>query len=158
LFVTGRLKELYKLENGKYVCPTPIEEAIGMSRFVSQVVVCGANQPYNVALVVPDWIAIRSELGLSNDASADELVNSEKVKGLISAEIKLNCYNIKKFEIPLAFAFVAPFTAGNGMITPKMSIRRHVVINTYADIISDLYGRHGSAGGSSRGDEDHKAA
>mmetsp|Transcript_6798 Transcript_6798/g.9175 ORF Transcript_6798/g.9175 Transcript_6798/m.9175 type:complete len:619 (-) Transcript_6798:1-1857(-) len=46
LSVTGRVKEQYKLENGKYVCPTPIEEAIGMSRFISQVVLCGANRPY----------------------------------------------------------------------------------------------------------------
>lgn len=129
VYVTGRLKELYKLENGKYVCPTPIEEAIGMSRFLSQAVVCGANRPYNVALIVPDWVAIRSELGLSKDGmSEEELVNDDKVKGLISAEIKLNCYSIKKFEIPAAFAFVAPFTAVNGMVTPKMSIRRHVVI------------------------------
>jgi long-chain acyl-CoA synthetase len=35
VYVTGRLKELYKLENCKFVCPTPIEQAIGMSRFIS---------------------------------------------------------------------------------------------------------------------------
>ena len=123
LSVTGRLKEQYKLENGKYVCPTPIEEAIGMSRFISQVVVTGANRPYNVALVVPDWVSIRSELGLSDeDVSEEELVNDDRVKGLISAEIKLNCYDIKKFEIPVAFLFVSPFTAENNMVTPKVSI------------------------------------
>lgn len=44
------------------------------------------------------------------------------------------------------------------MLTPKMSIRRHVVISTYDDIISDLYGRHGSAGGGPRDNEDRKAA
>jgi hypothetical protein len=55
---------------------------------------------------VPDWIAIRSELGLSILPSEEELVNDDKVKGLISAEIKLNCYGIKKFEIPAAFAFL----------------------------------------------------
>lgn len=73
LKVTGRLKEQYKLENGKYVCPTPIEEAIGMSRFVMQVVLCGANRPYNVALIVPDWIAIKTKLGI--DLPDDELAN-----------------------------------------------------------------------------------
>ena len=119
--VTGRLKEQYKLENGKYVCPTPIEEAIGMSRFISQVVVCGANRPYNVALVVPDWLAIRTELGLSEeDVSEEELVNETRVKGLLSAEIKLNCYSIKKFEVPVAFIIVSPFTAKNNMVTPKV--------------------------------------
>ena len=122
LSVTGRLKEQYKLENGKYVCPTPIEEAIGMSRFISQVVVTGANRPYNVALVVPDWLSIRSELGLSEEVTEEELVNDVKVKGLISAEIKLNCYNIKKFEVPAAFLFVSPFTAANNMVTPKVRL------------------------------------
>lgn len=129
-----------------------------MSRFVSQVVVCGANRPYNIALVVPDWAAIRSELNLSNDVSEEELVNSEKVKGLISAEIKLNCYNVKKYEVPLHFAFVAPFTAGNGMITPKMSIRRHVVMKSYAELISDLYARHDSTGFTPRENEGRKVA
>jgi long-chain acyl-CoA synthetase len=100
LSVTGRIKEQYKLENGKYVCPTPIEQAIGFSRFISQVVVCGANRPYNVALIVPDWLAVRTELGISEDSSEEDLVNDFRVKGLISAEIKLNCYNIKKFEVP----------------------------------------------------------
>ena len=101
LAVTGRIKEQYKLENGKYVCPTPIEQAIGMSRYISQVVVCGANRPYNVALVVPDWLAVRSEFGMSeSDASEDELVNDSRVRGLINSEIKINCYKIKKFEIP----------------------------------------------------------
>jgi long-chain acyl-CoA synthetase len=154
LSITGRLKEQYKLENGKYVCPTPIEEAIGMSRFVSQVVVCGANRPHNVALVVPDWPAIQSELGL--DGSEEELVNNDQVKGLISAEIKLNCYNVKKFEVPKDFLIVSPFTAANNMVTPKMSIRRHVVIKTYGDLISDLYGE--SARGVARSREEENAA
>ena len=93
-----------------------------MSRFISQVVVTGDNRPYNIALVVPDWVAIRSELGLSElDTSEEELVNNSAVKGLLSAEIKLNCYNIKKFEVPVAFLVVAPFTAANNMVTPKVS-------------------------------------
>ena len=62
LSITGRRKEQYKLENGKYIVPTPIEEAIGMSRFLQQVVLCGANRPYNVVLLVPDWAAVRSRL------------------------------------------------------------------------------------------------
>jgi hypothetical protein len=49
---------------------------------------------------VPDWLAVRTELGISEDSSEEDLVNDFRVKGLISAEIKLNCYNIKKFEVP----------------------------------------------------------
>ena len=62
---------------------------------------------------------------ISNEKEEDheeELVNDVKVKGLISAEIKLNCYNIKKFEVPAAFLFVSPFTAANNMVTPKVRL------------------------------------
>mmetsp|Transcript_8615 Transcript_8615/g.18603 ORF Transcript_8615/g.18603 Transcript_8615/m.18603 type:complete len:391 (-) Transcript_8615:1255-2427(-) len=137
--VTGRIKEQYKLENGKYVVPAPIENAIGMSRFVSQVVVCGANRPHNVALIVPDWAAIRQELELNNEISDVEIVNSEQVQELIDTEIRNNCSDLKKFEIPRKWAFVAPFTAANNMLTPKMSIRKHNVVEVYSDIISALY-------------------
>jgi long-chain acyl-CoA synthetase len=138
--VTGRLKEQYKLENGKYVVPTPIEESISMSRFISQVVVCGANRPHNVALIVPDWVAIRSALNIADDKTEEELVNSKEVRGLIDEEIMLNTYKLKKYEIPKSWAFVAPFTAANNMLTPKMSIRRNVVIKHYGDIVGHMYG------------------
>jgi len=138
--VTGRLKEQYKLENGKYVVPTPIEEAIGMSRFITQVVLCGANRPYNSALIVPDIEAIRKELDLDDSVADEELVNNSKVQELMDSEIESGCRYLKKFEVPQAWAFVPPFTAANGMLTPKMSIRRHKVIQTYGDIISQLYG------------------
>lgn len=138
--VTGRLKEQYKLENGKYVCPTPIEEAIGLSRFISQVVLCGANRPYNVVLLVPEWNSIRTHLKVDESVSEDELVNDERVKSLIDGEIIKTTASHKKFEVPQAWAFVAPFTAANNMLTPKMSIRRHKVIQTYGDVISHMYG------------------
>lgn len=138
--VTGRLKEQYKLENGKYVVPTPIEEAIGMSRHIAQVVLCGANRPYNVALLVPEWTSIRSHLQIDPSVTDDELVNDERVHALIRDEIDRSCAKLKKYEVPQQFAFVAPFTAANNMLTPKMSIRRHKVIQTYSDVISHLYG------------------
>jgi len=114
VMVTGRIKEQYKLENGKFVVPSPIEEAIGMSRFISQVVLHGANRPYNVVLIVPEWNAIRAELAtlsLENnrddnkqvnisDLSEEDLANDIRVKELIHNEIHDNCYNLKKFEIP----------------------------------------------------------
>lgn len=140
LKITGRLKEQYKLENGKFVCPTPIEVAIGMSRFIGQVVLCGANRPHNVALIVPEWGAIRTELEIGQEIEEEELANDERVRELIDEEIRTSCYQLKKFEIPRKWEFVAPFTAANNMLTPKMSIRRHKVIEEYQDLISQLYG------------------
>jgi long-chain acyl-CoA synthetase len=156
--VTGRLKEQYKLENGKYVTPTPIEESISMSRFISQVVVCGANRPHNVALIVPDWIAIRSALKISEDTTEEELVNNKEVRGLIDEEILLNTHKLKKYEVPKNWAFVAPFSAANNMLTPKMSIRRKIVIKHYEDIIGHMYGDDAFASGAYDGASNHEKA
>merc|ERR1711862_1034111 len=163
IYVTGRLKGLYKLENGKYVCPTPIEEAITMSRFIAQVVLCGSNREYNVALIVPDFIAVRSHLNLSeNEVTEEEIVNNTKFKELIDREIKSCCQkaNLKRYEQPEQWSIVAPFTAANNMLTPKLSIRRHMVIKFYEDMIDNMYkgdtspsSAHGYINNQQRGDD-----
>lgn len=147
MYVTGRIKEQYKLENGKYVCPTPVEEAIGMSRFIQQTVLVGANRPYNVALIVPDWVAIRAHLKVHESEPEEELVNDPKLCELLDSEIQANCLQakIKKFEIPKTWSIVAPFTVANNMLTPKMSIRRHMVVKVYDDVIAQMYGDDSSS-------------
>merc|ERR1712187_267816 len=140
LKVTGRLKEVYKLENGKYVCPTPIEESMSMSKFITQAVLYGFNKPFNIALVVPDWSVLRAELKVEDSVSDKELKNNPKVKALILEDIQSECFNkVKKYEIPKDLAVVEPFTSENKMLTPKMSIRRHVVVQHYDDIVRGLY-------------------
>jgi len=139
LRVTGRIKEQYKLENGKYVAPGPIEEAISLSRFVAQAVLVGANRPYNVVLLVPEWTAIRTEFKISDKVTDAELAEDQRVKDLIDAQLEMSCYNFKKFEIPTKWAFVEPFTAANEMLTPKMSIRKHKVVQAYKHVLDELY-------------------
>ncbi len=60
LYITGRIKEQYKLENGKYVVPSPLEELLKLAPRVTNVMIYGANRPYNVALVVPDREALEA--------------------------------------------------------------------------------------------------
>src|SRR5690606_25374578 len=50
LYITGRSKELYKLETGRYVAPAALEEELKVSPYISNVVLYGANKPHNVAL------------------------------------------------------------------------------------------------------------
>ena len=130
--VTGRIKEQYKLENGKYVVPTPIEEAIAMSSFIEQVVLYGTNRPNNVAILVLNEAAIAVELK-TKDWSMNQL------RTLIDAEIAARCASFKKYEAPVSWAAVDAFTVENNMLTPKMSIRRHQVVKNYEDVIAVLY-------------------
>ena len=137
--ITGRLKEQFKLENGKYVVPTPVEEAISMSRFIQQMVLVGANKPYNVCLIVPDEAALRAEFKFDAKVTREEILKDPRLKKLFDEEIVANSTTLKKFEVPTKFVFVAPFTVDNQMLTPKMSIRRHMAIKTFEKEIEALY-------------------
>eukprot|EP00752_Nemacystus_decipiens_P006021 g5438.t1 len=145
LRITGRIKEQYKLENGKYVVPGPIEAAMTSSTYISQALVFGDNRPFNVALVFPDWELVRSwaegKAGAAPGASMEELASLEGVKNLIAGEIALSLEGFKKYEIPRTFELLEEgFTKENNMQTQKLSTKRHVVIKHYHDTLMHMYG------------------
>jgi long-chain acyl-CoA synthetase len=142
LHITGRVKEQYKLENGKYVAPAPLEEAIKLSPYIGQIFIHGANKPYNVALVVlnaenmPGWAA---EHGLAGKPMA-ELCKSTAVRKLIQDEIGKLSSEFKGFEKLMNFALIPEdFSSENGMLTPTLKIKRNVVLERYNGIIEGLY-------------------
>lgn len=147
LQVTGRLKELYKLENGKYVAPAVVEKALLECSLVTQVMVYGENRPFNVALVVPDWERLRAWAlaqalpGLSSDPSKEELRARAEVQAWVGETLTLACRDkIKKYELPQKWVLLEePMTVQNDMLTPKLSIKRRNVVKAYGRLIEDLY-------------------
>src|SRR4030095_11736247 len=72
LYITDQKKDLFKLSNGKYVAPQLIESLLKQSEFVGQVVVVGAGRKQPVALVVPEWEALKQALAVAGeDAPSD---------------------------------------------------------------------------------------
>jgi long-chain acyl-CoA synthetase len=142
LYVRGRIKEQYKLENGKYVVPTPIEEKIGLSGYIANVMVYGDNKPFNVAVIVPDAPAVEEWAAAEGIEFEDfeELANDPRVHQLISDEIDEAMADVKGYEKVRAFV-VAPedFTTENGMLTPTLKVKRRIVIDHYGDEIEALY-------------------
>jgi len=144
LFITGRIKEQYKLENGKYVVPVPLEEAIKLSMFVANVYVHGANKPYNVALVVPDFDMLKAwAKGEGIDAGdPDVLVKDPRVIAKIKAEIAEASKGFKGYERIEKFALITEdFTTANGMLTPSLKLKRRAVIAKYDALIESLYAK-----------------
>jgi long-chain acyl-CoA synthetase len=142
LFITGRIKEQYKLENGKYVVPTPLEERLRLSPFVLNAMVYGDNRPYNVALVVPNVAAMRHWAHSNRIAlpeAPDELLKDARVRELFSSEIRAHSSGFKGFERIADFAFVRELTVENGMLTPKMSLKRAKIIEAYRPLIEEMY-------------------
>jgi long-chain acyl-CoA synthetase len=141
LHITGRVKEQYKLLNGKYVVPTPIEEKLKLSPYISNVMVYGANREFNVALVIPDFDVLKgwaADKGLSTDPSA--LVRSPEVRALIAGEIDRLSSDFKGYEkLRNFYVGQEDFTPENGMLTPTLKLKRRIVQKRYGDAIESLY-------------------
>jgi long-chain acyl-CoA synthetase len=141
LFITGRIKEQYKLENGKYVVPSPLEEQLKLSPYIGNVMLHGANRPHNVALVVLNmpnlekWAA-REGVTFGNGDAA----NDPRVRELIKGELETYSKDFRGYERPRSFALTSEdFTTENGMLTPKMSMRRNQVLTRYQSTLEALY-------------------
>ena len=142
LFIRGRIKEQYKLENGKYVVPSPIEEQLQLSGYIMQAMVYGEQRPYNVALVVPDFEYLQKwadENGI-DESDTQSLLANEKVRELYVAELNRAQANIKRYERVRDFALEDDeFSPENGMLTPSLKIKRRAVMAKYGDQIDDMY-------------------
>jgi long-chain acyl-CoA synthetase len=141
LYITGRIKEQYKLENGKYVAPAPLEELIKLSGYVSNVMVFGDNKPYNVALVVANMGEVQKWAdahGVSGTGAA--LLENDKVQALFREEVDKHSADFKQFEKIKKIKLISEdFTVDNGMLTPKMSLKRRVVMQRHGEALQKLY-------------------
>lgn len=142
LHISGRIKEQYKLENGKYVMPSPVEEELKLSPFIANLMLYGDGRPYNVALVVPSLPAVREwrqAEGLDPDA---DVRRDERLRDLIAAELEKHGEPLRRYERPTDFAIIAEdFTVENGLLTPTLKLKRREAVARHAAVIEALYAR-----------------
>ena len=141
-FITGRIKEQYKLENGKYVFPAAIEEEIKLHPLVENAMIYGEGRAFNICLVVPDFIVLEKYAAEHNlQSDPDTLVQRDDVKLMISDEVT----NFLKgkfggYEIPRKFLYLSDnFSLENGTLTQTMKLKRRVVLEQQRDRIEALY-------------------
>ncbi|PKL38321.1 MAG: long-chain fatty acid--CoA ligase [Spirochaetae bacterium HGW-Spirochaetae-1] len=142
LHITGRIKEQYKLENGKYVFPASLEEDIRLIPVVANAMIYGEGREYNTCIVVPDFVVLEKyarEKNISTDP--DELVSNAEIQKMIIDEIKaLLQKKYGGYEIPRKFSFISEdFTLENGMLTQTMKLKRRVVMDKYREQIEAMY-------------------
>jgi len=145
LFITGRIKEQYKLENGKYVFPSAIEEEIKLNPLIENAMIYGSNRPYNVCLVVPNFpaLAVYAEKhGLPADPEG--LVKNKEIADLLTKEILGGLKGkFGGYEIPQRFVFLTEgFTLENGLLTQTMKLKRKFVFQKFKDRIETEYKSH----------------
>ena len=142
LKITDRKKELFKTSGGKYVAPLPIENKLKESPFVEQVMLVGSERKFVSALIVPSFPNLRDWCRKNNipDAGKEELLRNVKVIELFKDLVEnFNKYfnhveQVKKFEL-----LPDEWSIDTGEMTPKLSLKRKVVIEKYRDAIERIY-------------------
>ena len=139
LYISGRIKEQYKLENGKYVMPAPLEERLKLSPYIAHVMLDGSNRPFNIAVVVPEREALQT-WAERHDHSLVEADHDAAVQALISTELQKYASDFKGYEKPRKLLLVDDdFTTENGLLTPTLKLKRARVLAKYQDRIDALY-------------------
>ena len=143
LFITGRIKEQYKLANGKYVSPGVLEERLKLSPFISDLMIHGDNRTHNVALVVPDLETLRAwaaEACLALAVDPGALLADPRVLAKISAEIDRLSQDFRGYERIGGVALLPEgFTQQDGMLTPSMKLKRREIVVRWGPEIERLY-------------------
>lgn len=126
VYITGRLKDIFKTEKGKYVTPAPIEAKIMENPIVEQVCVTGTNLPQPIALLVLSEGAQSQSKDLVNQALHDTL---EHVNSNLESHQRLDRIVIFREE----------WSIENDLLTPTLKVKRHVIEEKFATIISGAY-------------------
>jgi long-chain acyl-CoA synthetase len=143
LTITGRLKEIIVTAGGKNVAPAALEDPIRANPLVGQVVAVGDKKPFISALItldpemLPVWLNNNGEdAGMSlEEATTNPAVLAEVQRAIDAANENVSrAESIRKFTIlPLEL------TEASGHLTPKMSIKRNVILEDFADTIESMY-------------------
>ncbi|SFR31746.1 long-chain acyl-CoA synthetase [Microbacterium azadirachtae] len=143
LTITGRKKEIIVTAGGKNVSPAALEDPIRANPIVGQVVVVGDQKPFIGALVtldpemLPAWLAnngLPADMSLA-DAATNDAVRAEVQRAIDTANTRVSrAESIRKFTI-----LPTEWTEASGHLTPKLSIKRNVILKDFAPQIAEIY-------------------
>jgi long-chain acyl-CoA synthetase len=114
LTITGRVKDIFKTDKGKYISPSPIEIQLLADPSIEQVCVVGTGVPQPIALVT------LSEFGVK--------MNKEELISTLSALLSTINPNLEKYEMLEKIVIMKDtWTIANGLITPTLKVKRNEI-------------------------------
>ena len=150
LTITGRKKEIIVTAGGKNVSPAALEDPIRANPLVGQVIVVGDKKPFIAALVtldgemLPTWLKNNGEdtsLTLA-EASVNPRVVAEVQRAIDAANALVSrAESIRKFQI-----LKTELSEASGHLTPKLSIKRNVIVEDFAQEIAGIYSESATMG------------
>ena len=142
LKITDRKKELFKTSGGKYVAPQPIENKMKESPFVEQIMLIGDNRRFVSALIVPSFAKLKEWAkthGIQYTTNEEMIKNSMVLTMFESVVSEYNALfnqveQVKKFAL-----LPREWTIDKGEMTPKLSMKRKVVLANFEKDIEEMY-------------------
>ena len=142
LRITDRKKSLIVTSGGKNVAPQPMEVSLTSNKYIEQCNVVGDDRNFISALIVPNkenLLAWAEEKGLSG-LDYNALCAHELAYDLFDAIVKDTMTNFSRYESVRKFTLIADeWTVDRGELTPKMSIKRKVVVEKHKAEIDAMY-------------------
>ena len=143
-FITDRLKDLFKLSNGKYVAPQQVESLLKQSSLVSQTVVVGSGRKQVGALIVPDWETLKQTLkeeGIAAQGSPEELCENPYVVKRVQRDAIEYTRELNDYErVKRIYLLPREFSIDKGEMTPTLKIKRGVIDDKYEEAIDEICG------------------
>ena len=142
LYLTERIKDLFKTSNGKYVSPQALETKLAIDRYIDQIAVIADQRKFVSALIVPVYGFVKDyakEKGLEYKDMAD-LLQHPKVQALFRARIDTLQQQFAHYEQVKRFTLLPePFSMERGELTNTLKLKRSVVATNYKELIDKMY-------------------
>lgn len=142
LYMTERLKDLFKTSNGKYIAPQALETLLVVDQYIDQIALIADQRKYVSALIVPDYKKVK-DYAISKEiafASMEELLKNEHIIQMFEDRINTLQQHFAYYEQIKKFTLLdEPFSLEKGELTNTLKLKRTVVAKNYADIIDAMY-------------------
>lgn len=142
LFLSDRIKDLFKTSNGKYIAPQIIESKLLVDKFIDQIAVIADRRKFVSALIIPDY-ALLEEYAVKHGIkfnSREELCADAGIHEMMSERIETLQQQLASYEKIKRFTLLPNhFTMERGELTNTLKIRRKVLNKNYAAEIEKMY-------------------
>lgn len=143
-YVTDRIKDLFKLSNGKYVAPLQVESLLKQSPLIAQAIVVGSGRKQVGALIVPDWDSLKlalEEEGIAFEGSREEMCENPTIVKRVQEDAIALTRELSDFErVKRVYLLPREFSIDRGEMTPTLKIKRGVIDAKYSEAIDDICG------------------
>ncbi len=142
LFLTERIKDLFKTSNGKYIAPQQVESLLLVDKFIDQVAVIADQRKFVSALIVPEFRLVEDWAREHHIAfsSREDLCTNEQVKKMLQERINTLQQQLAYYEqIKRITLLPHHFSMESGELTNTLKIRRPIINKNYQAEIDKMY-------------------